>query len=77
MTMRWLLLIFVAIITFGIILLVNNPDLVHKFWLWVIGLAGVIVELLKQLWALILRFFTWMEQLVKKNNAPHEKVKKA
>ncbi len=47
--MRGVGLLFIAIITFVIVLLVKNPDIVKEFWLWVIGLAGIIVHIFQLL----------------------------
>ena len=56
--MRIPLLILIAIITFVIVLMVNNPDLVHKFWLWAVGLAGVILQLFISLWQFLKNIFS-------------------
>jgi len=41
---RILLLILIAIITFVIVALFHNIDLLKDIWLWLIGLAGVIIR---------------------------------
>lgn len=56
--MRWIGLLFVAIITFVIILLVKNPDVVKKFWLWAIGLSGFIIHIAQLTWNFLKQFFT-------------------
>jgi hypothetical protein len=41
---RFLILLLTAIVTFTLVLLVLNPDLVNEFWLFVVGFAGIIVK---------------------------------
>jgi len=41
---RFIILFTVAVITFGVIYLLNNPDLVEGIWLYMVGLFGVIVK---------------------------------
>ncbi len=41
---RVFLLLFIAIITFLIVVLFNNPGLLDDIWLWLIGLAGLIIK---------------------------------
>ena len=69
--MRWIGLLFVAIITFVIILLVKNPDVVKKFWLWAIGLAGFIIHIAQLIWNFLKQFVTKKNKIAarKKMNA--------
>jgi len=52
---RILILLFVAIITIGIILFINNPGLLDKVWLWIVGLIGSIVAIVQHGWK-------WLQQ---------------
>lgn len=47
---RALILFLVAVITIVILLLIYNPFLIEKIWLWVVGLIGSIVALIQQGW---------------------------
>ncbi len=38
------ILILVAVITFAIVFFIQRPEVLEQVWLWLIGLAGVIVE---------------------------------
>ncbi len=42
-------LIFIAIITFAVILWVKRPDIIGNFWLWVVGLAGPVIAFFKRI----------------------------
>ena len=75
--MRIPLLILIAIITFVIILLVNNPDIVKKFWLWAVGLSGTIVQLCRAGWEFLKSVFSKGEEMLKgKNDLPQKAIKK-
>lgn len=39
---NFFILVFVAIITIGIILWIKRPDIIEGIWLWLVGLAGTI-----------------------------------
>jgi hypothetical protein len=41
---RFLLLIFIAIATFLLFAFFKNPELLNDIWLWLIGLAGLIIK---------------------------------
>ena len=41
---RFIILFSVAVVTFGIIYLIKNPDLMEGIWLYVVGLFGAIVK---------------------------------
>ncbi len=41
-------LIFIAIITFAVVLWVKRPDIIGNFWLWAVGLAGPVIALFKR-----------------------------
>ncbi|WP_417588760.1 DUF5675 family protein [Owenweeksia hongkongensis] len=45
---RILFLLLVALVTLGVLLFIFNPEVIEKVWLWLIGLAGVIVTLMKK-----------------------------
>ena len=74
--MRIPLLILVAIITFAVIFLWTNPDLVKQFWLWAVGLAGVIVELFLKLWELLKNIFSKTTVMPGGNKAEPKKATK-
>jgi hypothetical protein len=46
---RIVLLLFIALITAAVILMVKRPDLISHFWLWVVGLAGPIIVFFKRI----------------------------
>jgi hypothetical protein len=54
---RITILLFIAIITFIIILYVKRPDLVNHTWLWVVGLAAPVIGVVKRLSAIIEQWF--------------------
>jgi len=41
---RFIILLLTAIVTFILIFLLINPDLVNEFWLFVVGFAGIIIK---------------------------------
>jgi hypothetical protein len=55
MVKRILILLVVAVITVGILLFINNPGLLDKVWLWIVGLIGSIVLVVQQGWK-------WLQQ---------------
>lgn len=71
--MRIPLLILIAIITFVIVLLVNNPDFVKQFWLWAVGLAGVIIQLFAGLWNFLKNIFSKGAEMLKSKTAAVKK----
>ena len=46
---RIVILVFVALITVVVILMVKRPDLISNFWLWLVGLAGPIIGFFKRI----------------------------
>ncbi|MFZ6011277.1 MAG: DUF5675 family protein [Bacteroidota bacterium] len=44
---RFIALLFIALVTFVIILLVTNPDAVNDIWLYVVGFAGAVGSMIK------------------------------
>ena len=44
---RFLALLFIALVTFIIVLLATNPDWIGEIWLYVIGLFGLIAKIFK------------------------------
>ena len=62
-------LIFIAIITFLIMLAVKRPELLKDFWLWLVGLSGLILHAFQVIWndakALFSKAF---ESTIKKKN---------
>lgn len=44
---RILFLLAVALVTLGVLLFIYNPQIIEKVWLWLVGLAGVIVTAIK------------------------------
>jgi len=43
MMKRITVLVFIALVTFVVILLVKRPDIIGTWWLWLVGLAGPII----------------------------------
>ncbi len=50
---RFLFLLFVALITFGLVFFVKNPDALENIWLWLIGFAGGILRFGQEIYAKI------------------------
>lgn len=48
---RLLLLVLIGAATFLVVLYVQRPEVIHDFWLWVVGFSGV-----------ILRAFIWIKE---------------
>ena len=48
--MRIISLIFIAIITFVIVLAAKRPEFLKDLWLWLIGLSGLILRGLQIIW---------------------------
>jgi hypothetical protein len=48
--MRIMSLIFIAIITFLIVLMVKRPELLKDFWLWLVGLSGLVLHAFQVIW---------------------------
>jgi hypothetical protein len=46
---RFTFLLFVALLTFLIVLWIKRPDIVSNFWLWVVGLAAPVIGLFKKI----------------------------
>jgi hypothetical protein len=44
---HFVILLIVAVITITIVLLVYRPDLLEDVWLWIIGLIGPIIGLVR------------------------------
>ncbi len=44
---HFVILLLVAVITITIVLLVYRPDLLEDVWLWIIGLIGPIIGLVR------------------------------
>jgi hypothetical protein len=42
--MRLISLVFIAVLTFVIVLMVKRPELLKDFWLWLIGFSGLILH---------------------------------
>jgi hypothetical protein len=47
---RFLLLLLIGAVTFGLVYLANHPDVFGDLWLYLIGLAGAIIKLFKVIW---------------------------
>jgi hypothetical protein len=67
--MRISLLILVALLTLAAIYLYNNPDIVKQFWLWAVGLAGLIIQLCKSLWHLLKNLVSKIASMLQPKNA--------
>ena len=59
-----LILIVVALVTITIILMIYRPDLLEDVWLWLVGLIGPIIGLLKAITKKISKFFKSLNQHV-------------
>ena len=68
--MRYLLLIIIAIVTFGILYYANNPGALDDVWLYLVGLSGAIIKLFQILWEKLKNFGNDLEkQLNKQENS--------
>lgn len=56
-----LILIFLALITISIILVIYRPDLLEDIWLWLVGLIGPIIGFTKAIIKSISKFFKSMD----------------
>jgi hypothetical protein len=74
-SMRITLLILIALLTLAAIYLYNNPDIVTQFWLWAMGLAGLIVELFKSLWHILKNLATKITSMLQPKQAEQAKTK--
>ncbi|MEQ9468350.1 MAG: hypothetical protein RLN88_13130 [Ekhidna sp.] len=52
-----LILILVALITISVILVIYRPDLLEDVWLWLVGLIGPIIGIVKAIAKSISNFF--------------------
>jgi hypothetical protein len=52
-----LILVFVALITISVILIIYRPDLLEDIWLWLVGLIGPIIGFSKAIFKSISNFF--------------------
>lgn len=52
-----LILVTVALITITIVFIIYRPDLIEKFWLWIVGLIGPIIGLLKEIVKYLIKLF--------------------
>ena len=50
---RFYTLLVIAIIAFAVIYFVKRPDILDEVWLWIIGLAGSIVEIFRRLFSFL------------------------
>ena len=64
--MRFLLLLIIAALTFGIIYLATRPDVFDQLWLYLVGLAAVIIKFFQVLWKKIKSFGKEVNQLLEK-----------
>lgn len=46
---RFIILLFIAFLTFLAVLYVKRPEIISNFILWVIGLAGPVIGLIKRI----------------------------
>jgi hypothetical protein len=70
---RILLLIFVAGITFLVILTASRPDLFKEFWLWIVGLAGPAYKILQATFQKIKNTFQGQTGQTGQETAYHER----
>ncbi len=70
--MRIVSLIFIAIITFVIVLMVKRPELLKDFWLWLIGLSGLVLHALQTIWNYAKELFSKASEVaIKKGEGNH------
>lgn len=50
---RFLLLVVVALVTFAVIFVIQRPDILNEIWLWLIGLAGAIIEFFRRIFSFL------------------------
>lgn len=50
---RFYTLFVIAVIVFAIIFFVKRPDILNEVWLWIIGLAGSIVEVFRRIFSFL------------------------
>ena len=62
---RALILITVALITITVVFIIYRPDLIEKFWLWVIGLIGPAIGLIREITRYLIKQFKSLENHVK------------
>jgi len=70
---RKLVLFLIGLVTFSIILFVKRPELIQKFWLWVVGLSGFIIKILQVIYEAFQRWFATGEELIEKEKEKIEK----
>lgn len=63
--MRLLALLLIALIAFAIVMVVKRPELVKEFWLWIIGLAGIIIQVIKMIKDFLVKAFSKISADVK------------
>ena len=66
---RLLLLLLVAAATFLLIALYKNPELLNDIWLWIVGLAGTIIQLVRDLFNYVERAFDKSDDETKKEDS--------
>ncbi len=47
-----LILIFIALLTFGVIFIIRKPEVLGDFWLWIVGLGGAAYKAVQKLWSI-------------------------
>lgn len=70
---RKLVLLLIGLATFCIVLFVKRPELIQKFWLWVVGLSGFIIKILQVIYDAFQRWFENGEELIEKEKQKIEK----
>jgi len=60
-----IILIIVAIITLTAVFAIYRPDILEDTWLWIIGLIGPIIALLKETIRLISGFMNSLKKTIK------------
>lgn len=51
---HFIIVLTVALITLGIMFAIYRPDILENIWLWVIGLIGPVIALIKE----VIRYFS-------------------
>lgn len=62
---HFVILLIVALITITIMLALYRPDLLENIWLWIIGLIGPIIAIIRRM---ISSVYTYLKKLEKNNS---------
>lgn len=74
-TKRIIMSISIALIVIAILIFIYNPDIIKKIWLWIIGLLGPIIAVLKNASQKIESFFIISDKSIDQSAKPHTAIK--